>query len=38
MNEDEDEIMAVVLQKQSGNRGAQDYQALVKELVELWPA
>lgn len=38
MNEDEEEIMAVVLQKQSGNRGAQDYRALVKELVELWPA
>ena len=38
MSEDEDEIMAVVLQKQSGNRGAQDYRALVKELVELWPA
>lgn len=38
MTEDEGEIMAVVLQKQSGNRGAQDYRALVKEIVELWPA
>jgi chromosome partitioning protein len=38
MNEDEEQFMAVVLQKASGNRGAQDYRALVKELVELWPA
>jgi chromosome partitioning protein len=38
MIEEEDELMAVVLQKQSGNRGAQDYRALVKELVERWPA
>jgi chromosome partitioning protein len=38
MSEDEDEIMAVVLQRQSSNRGAQDYRNLVKEIVDLWPA
>jgi hypothetical protein len=37
MNE-EDEFMAVVLQKGSSNRGAQDYRSLVKEVIELWPA
>lgn len=37
MNE-EDVFMAVVLQKGSSNRGAQDYRSLVKEIVELWPA
>jgi chromosome partitioning protein len=38
MSEDEDEIMAVVLQRQSSNRGAQDYRSLVKEVIERWPA
>ena len=38
MTEDEDEIMAVVLQKSSGNRGAQDYKALVQEVIGIWPA
>lgn len=38
MSEDETELMAVVLQKQSGNRGSQDYRALIRELVKLWPA
>jgi chromosome partitioning protein len=38
MSEEEDEFMAVVLQRQSSNRGAHDYQALVKEVTELWPA
>ena len=37
MSEDE-EIMAVVLQKQTSNRGSQDYKSLVKEVIELWPA
>jgi len=37
MSENE-EIMAVVLQKQSSNRGSQDYRNLVKEVIELWPA
>ena len=37
MSEDE-EIMAVVLQKQASNRGAQDYRSLVREVIELWPA
>ncbi len=34
----EDEIMAVVLQRQSSNRGAQDYRSLVVEIANLWPA
>lgn len=38
MSEDEDNFMAVVLQRNSSNRGAQDYKALVKEVSELWPA
>jgi chromosome partitioning protein len=38
MAEDGDEVMAVVLQRQSSNRGAQDYRSLVKEIVDLWPA
>lgn len=38
MSEDEEEIMAVVLQRQSSNRGAQDYRSLVREIVERWPA
>jgi chromosome partitioning protein len=38
MNEDETEPMAVVMLRQSGNRGAQDYQALVREVLTLWPA
>ena len=38
MSEDDDQFMAVVLQKASANRGAHDYRALVKELVEKWPA
>lgn len=37
MNEDETEPMAVVLSRQSGNRGAQDYRSLVKEIETLWP-
>lgn len=35
---EEEEFMAVVLQKGSSNRGAQDYRSLVKEIIELWPA
>jgi chromosome partitioning protein len=35
---EEEEIMAVVLQKQSSNRGAQDYRSLVREVIEQWPA
>lgn len=38
MSEDEDEMMAVVLARQSANRGAQDYKRLVQEITELWPA
>ena len=38
MTEDEDEMMAVVLSRQSANRGAQDYKRLVQEITELWPA
>ncbi len=34
----EDEIMAVVLQRQSSNRGAQDYRSLVMEILDVWPA
>jgi chromosome partitioning protein len=30
--------MAVVREKGSANRGARDYQDLVKEVLELWPA
>ena len=37
MSEDE-EIMAVVLQRQSSNRGAQDYRSLVMEILDVWPA
>lgn len=37
MTED-DEFMAVVLQRQSSNRGAQDYRSLVKEIATVWPA
>lgn len=37
MNENE-EFMAVVLGRQSSNRGAQDYQNLVREIAALWPA
>ena len=36
MNEDSNEC--IVLSKQSGNRGAQDYRKLVKEIGEIWPA
>lgn len=35
---EEEELMAVVLQKGSSNRGAQDHRSLVKEVIELWPA
>lgn len=38
MLDEEDEIMAVVLQRQSSNRGAQDYRRLVREVLEIWPA
>ena len=38
MIEDEDEMMAVVLSRQSANRGAQDYKRLVQEITERWPA
>ena len=34
----EDEVMAVVLQRQSSNRGAQDYRSLVMEILDIWPA
>lgn len=38
MNDDQSKAMAVVLSRQSGNRGAQDYRNLVKEIGEIWPA
>ena len=38
MSEDEGEMMAVVLSRQSANRGAQDYKRLVQEITERWPA
>lgn len=38
MSEDESAPMAVVLSRQSGNRGAQDYRSLVKEVQQIWPA
>lgn len=37
METDTDEITPVILQRQ-WNRGAQDYRALVKEVLELWPS
>lgn len=36
METETDEITPVILQRQ-WNRGAQDYRALVKEVLELWP-
>ena len=36
MNEDSNQ--SIVLSRQSGNRGAQDYRNLVKEIGEIWPA
>lgn len=38
MNDDHSHAMAVVLSRQSGNRGAQDYRSLVKEIGKIWPA
>ncbi len=38
MSEDEDQVMAVVLNRQSTNLGSQDYHNLVKEIMTLWPA
>ncbi len=37
METDDDDPIPVVLQK-SWSRGAQDYRALVKEILEIWPA
>ena len=37
MSEDQSQALAVVLSRQSGNRGAQDYRSLVKEIGEIWP-
>ena len=34
---EEEAFMAVVLQRQSANRGAHDYRSLVKEIKQLWP-
>ena len=36
MSENETAPMAVVLSRQSGNRGAQDYRSLVKEVQRIW--
>jgi chromosome partitioning protein len=37
MSEDNASALAVVLNRKSANRGAEDYQNLVREIAQLWP-
>ena len=38
MSEEETDPIAVVLSRKSANRAAKDYQSLVREVAQLWPA